>query len=180
MNKTESIKEMIKRSFVYATYPGDNNLRGSNQGDEPFLLEEEFKGKTDWRTLDARFIDLAPDGFGSALSFFSPEAFRFYLPAYLIADIDESLMHSDPVFCLCYGLDDSTKNKLVNPRFYGNQTWFELKQQHFGVFNMHEFQAITAYLRYILETDRLVDFEMKNVKEALQNYWFLQAGESVC
>ena len=31
-------------------------------------------------------IDRAPDGFGSALSFFSDEAFRFYLPAYLIAD----------------------------------------------------------------------------------------------
>ncbi|MHC4454823.1 MAG: DUF6714 family protein [Planctomycetota bacterium] len=179
MNKAESIKNVIRRAFVYATYPGDNNLRGSNQGEEPYLLEEEFKGKTDWRTLDVSFIDLAPDGFGSALSFFSTDAFRFYLPAFLIADIDEVLMHGDPVFYLCYGLDDSSKNKIVNPRFYGNQTWFELKRQQFEVFNKHELQAIVAYLRYMLDAGRLVDSESKNVNEALKNYWLLQAGESL-
>ena len=61
------------------------------KAEEPYLLEEEFKGKTDWQLLDSEFIDQAPDGLASALSFFSDEAFRFYLPAYLIADIDGKL-----------------------------------------------------------------------------------------
>jgi hypothetical protein len=178
MNKAESLKDQIQKAFVYATYPGDERLRGSNQGDEPYLMEEEFKGKIDWRSLDARFIDQAPNGFGTALSFFSSEAFRFYLPAYLIADIDEALMQSDPVFYLCYGLHNDSKDKRVNPRLYGNQTWFELKRQQFAVFNEQEASAIVAYLRYILESGRLVDIEVKRVNEALSNYWLAQAGES--
>lgn len=180
MNKTESLKDQIRKAFVHAAYPGDENLRGSNQGDEPYLLEEEFKGKTDWRSLDAHFIDQAPDGFGTALSFFSSEAFRFYLPAYLIADIDEALTQSNPVFHLYYGLDNDTKDDRVNPRLYGNQTWFELKQQQFAVFNEQEASAIVAYLCYILESGRLVDFEAKSVNEALNNYWMSRAGERAC
>lgn len=178
MNKAESLKDQIRKAFVYAAYPGDEHLRGSNQGDEPYLLEEEFRGKTDWRTLDARFLDQAPNSFGTALSFFSGEAFRFYLPAYLIADIDEALMQSDPVFHLWYGLDNDGKDKRVNPRLYGNQTWFELKRQQFAVFKEQEASGIVAYLRYILESGRLVENEAKSVNEALNNYWLAQAGES--
>jgi len=88
------------------------------------LLEEEFKGKSDWTSLNARFIDRAPDGFGSALSFFSDEAFRFYLPAYLIADIDNLLEQSDPMFQRCHGLDDQSASQTVNSLRYGDRTWF--------------------------------------------------------
>jgi len=176
MNRPESIKDQIREAFVHATYPGDDCLRASNQGDEPYLLAEEFRGKTDWRLLDARFIDQAPDGFGSALSFFSKEAFRSYIPAYLIADIDEALMQSDPVFHLRHGLDDKTKDRLVNPRLYGEQTWLQLKRQQLAVFDQQEASAIVAYLRYILESDRLVDFEARSVREALDNYWLARAG----
>ena len=178
MNKAESLKEQIRNAFVHAVYPGDENLRGSSQGDEPYMLEEEFRGKTDWRSLDTRFIDQSPDGFGTALCFFSSEAFRFYLPAYLVADIDEDLMQSDPVFHLCYGLDNNSKDKRVNPRLYGDQTWFELKRQQFAVFNKQEITAIVAYLLYILESGRLIDIQTKSIKEALKNYWLIQARET--
>ena len=178
MNTAESLKDQIRKAFVHAAYPGDEHLRRSNQGDEPYLLQEEFKGKTDWRSLKARFVDQAPNGFGTALSFFSSEAFRFYLPAYLIADIDDALMQSDPVFHLCYGLDNYSKDKRVNPRLYGNQTWFELKPQQFAVFNEQEASAIETYLCYILESGRPVDTQTKSIKEALNNYWLAQAGES--
>ena len=70
-------------AFAAVEYPGDWCLRDSNEGDEPHLLEKEFAGKCDWRTLDPAFLDRAPGGYASALSFFSDEAFRFYLPAYI-------------------------------------------------------------------------------------------------
>ena len=178
MNEARSLRDQILNAFRDATYPGDENLRGSDQGDEPYLLEEEFKGRTDWRLLDTRFIDQAPNGFGTALSFFSSEAFRFYLPAYLIADIDDALAQSDPVFHLYHGLDNESRDKRVNSRLYGNQTWFELKRLQFAVFSEQEASAIVAYLRHTLDSSRLVDIEAKSVHEALQNYWLERAGQS--
>ena len=121
---TEVLKQKIRDAFLHGSYPGDSRLRDSYEGEEPDRLEAEFKGKTDWRDLDAQFIDQAPDGYGSALSFFSAEAFCFYLPAYLIADIDGLLERSDPVFHLCHGLDNESKAKFINPLRYGTQTWF--------------------------------------------------------
>ena len=175
----ESLKELIKKTFVNAKYPGDNKLRNSDMGNEPYLLEQEFRGKTDWQSLDPSFIDRSPDGFGTALSFFSDEAFRFYLPAFLIADIDDKLMIAQPVFYLHYGLDDESKVKYVNPRLYGNETWFELKQRQFSVFNKKEAESIVAYLRYILESGRIVEFQSKKVEEALNNYWLEKAGDKI-
>ncbi|MFO1094190.1 MAG: hypothetical protein U0992_12895 [Planctomycetaceae bacterium] len=62
----ESIKTLIRNAFASVRFPGDSRLRGSSRGDEPFLLEQEFQGKTDWRTLDAAFLDQAADGFSTA------------------------------------------------------------------------------------------------------------------
>jgi hypothetical protein len=143
------------------------------EGDEPFLLEREFAGKNDWTRLDAAFLDQAPDGYASALSFFSDEAFRFYLPAYLIADIDGALGSSDPVFHLCHGLDNSSKDERVNPRRYGKQTWFDLMSRKFGIFTREESKAIVEYLKFKGEAD---DFMKERIDQALKNYWFARAG----
>jgi hypothetical protein len=124
----ETVKVMIRAAFAGVEYPGDWCLRGSNEGNEPYLLEQEFKGKSDWMPLDPAFLDRAPDGYASALSFFSDEAFRFYLPAYLLADIDGRLESANPVFHLTHGLTDSGRAEKVNPRRYGERTWFEASQ----------------------------------------------------
>lgn len=169
----DEAKSMIQAAFATAEYPGDWCLRGSNEGDEPFLVEQEFKGKTDWRTLDAGFLDRAPDGYASALSFFSDEAFRFYLPAYLIADIDGKLASSNPVFHLTYGLTDSAKTEKLNPRRYGERTWFESSSHKLSVFDQLQAAAIVAYLRFKRETD---EFARDDIDQALANFWLRRAG----
>ncbi|HJS06410.1 MAG TPA: hypothetical protein VJ809_02090, partial [Pirellulales bacterium] len=78
MTTLELVRAEIEQAFSAVAYPGDWCLKNSNEGTEPFFLEREFKGKSDWRNLDAAFLDQAPDGFGTALSFFSDEAFHFY------------------------------------------------------------------------------------------------------
>src|ERR1700687_5966157 len=98
----ERVVEHIASAFAAVEYPGDWCLRGSNEGDEPYLVEEAFKGKTDWRVLDPTFLDRAPDGYASALSFFSDEAFHFFLPAYMLADIRGQLDCTTPVFHLTH------------------------------------------------------------------------------
>lgn len=167
----DELIEQIHLAFAKVEYPGDTNLRNSNEGEEPFLLEKEFQGKDDWRALSAKFIDQAPDGFASALSFFSAEAFRFYLPAYLLADLAIQLNHADPLFHLTHGLTDSTKDVSINPRRYDNLTWFEYVSKRFSVFTVEETQAIIAYLSHKLDQD-ILDFERNQINQALANYWF--------
>jgi len=58
----EQVINTIKEAFSHVKYPGDWCLRGSNEGDEPDLLEKEFKGKNDWSLLDAKFLEQAPGG----------------------------------------------------------------------------------------------------------------------
>ena len=171
------LKRQIETAFAEVAYPGDANLRNSDEGTEPFLLETEFMGKRDWASLPAAFLDQAPDGFASALSFFSNEAFRFYLPAYLLADLDGALQHADPVFYLTHGLTDETKDVLINPKRYGEFTWCEYVSDRFAGFTLDEADAIHAYLVHQRELT-LTEYERDLIDQALENYWHLRANRS--
>ena len=168
MADKETIKLQIRSAFAHVEYPGDWCLRGSDEGDEPFLVERDFKGKDDWRLLDPEFLDGSPDGLASALSFFSHEAFHFYLPAYLIADLDRKLDRPDPVFHLTHGLDDLSRGRLVNPRRYGERTWFDEARYRFAMLNDKEVAAIIDYLRFKAEFDIC---EGERIEQAIRNYW---------
>lgn len=165
---TEALKTRVRQAFSQVEFPGEWCLRGSNEGDEPYLMEEEFKGKSDWQAIDATFLDQAPAGLSSALSFFSDEAFRFYLPAYLIADIDGLLVSTNPVFHLTHGLTDAARAEKVNPRRYGERTWFEAACHKLAVFDKAQAAAIVTYLEFKRETD---EFEREDINQALANFW---------
>lgn len=173
MDRADAVKTAIRSAFSKVEYPGDWCLRGSDEGDEPYLLEAEFRGKTDWTELAPDFMDQAPNGFGSALSFFSDEAFHFYLPAYLIADIDEQLEQHDPSFQLTHGLDDESRDKKINPRRYGERTWFEAKRHMFSMFSREEAAAIVQYLELRRDRDEIA---RPHIDQALRNYWYERAG----
>ena len=175
MPNSEAVKLQIRSAFANVEFPGDWCLRGSNEGNEPFLLEQEFQGKTDWQALDPAFLDGAPDGYGSALCFFSDEAFRFYLPAYLIADVDGKLNMNNPVFYLTHGLTDEGRGDLVNPRRYGERTWFDTKRHKFAVFDREQVRAIVSYLELKRETD---EFQRDAIDQAIANYWSGRASAS--
>ena len=174
MPDKETVKEQIRAAFAHSEYPGDWCLRGSNEGDEPFWVERDFKGKTDWRVVEPEFIDQAPDGLASALSFFSDEAFHFFLPAYMIADIDDRLERSNPVFHLTHGLDDTSRNERINPRRYGERTWFHRISCKYAMFTKLEAAAIVGYLRLKAESD---SFHREPIEQALRNYWIPRMGE---
>ena len=170
MSDREVIIAQIAKAFAALEYPGDWCLRGGSEGDEPYMLEQEFKGKTDWRTLEPTFLDQAPNGFASALSFFSDEAFHFYLPAYLIADLHGQLDRPNPTFHLTHGLDESSRQKLINPRRYGERTWFEQARHKFAMFNKEEVESIIAYLS-CRRDEAEFKFERQSIDDALRNYW---------
>ena len=170
----EAIKTRIRDAFSGVEFPGDWCLRASHEGEEPYLVEKAFAGKRDWRTLEPSFLDQAPDGYASALSFFSDEAFRFYLPAYLIADLDDKLGTATPVFHLTHGFEDRARTEKLNPRRYGERTWSESCRHKFAVFDRTQVAAIVAYLEFKREAD---DFARPRIDQALANYWRDRAAE---
>lgn len=167
----ERIKEQIRRAFVSAKRPPNGSLQGSLEGDEGLLLEADFQDKQDWRALDGAFLDQAPKGYASAFSFFSDDALRYFLPAYLIADLDGQLDRVDVPSRLSSWFTDESRSALVNPRRYGKLTKFEAKTQRFRNLAPQEVAAIVAYLEYAAQH---YPFGRKPIDEALANYWRLR------
>jgi hypothetical protein len=173
----EAVEALIRSAFAATPYPGDQALVRS-AGDEPDEVVALFRGRDDWRALAPDFVDRAGAASPCALSFFSAGAFRFYLPAYLIADLNGQLVYTDPLFYLYYGLDEETRTRPVNVPHVGAQTWWQVQQEHFAGFTRDEATAIVAYLRWRAAND-LADFERRSVGEALESYWLAKAGHAV-
>lgn len=163
----EELIAKITQAFAGVKYPGDDDLTKSTYGDEPLALVSEFSGKTDWRRLDASFLDQAPDGWGSALSFFSPNALRFYLPAYLIADLRGELASADPAFRLCSNLTPQGEGKKI-AKVWGGGTMGERARSEFDQYDRRQVSAIIAYLKWKLESDACDDL---TIRQSLDYYW---------
>ena len=164
------LEEQIKAAFASVPAPPVWCLVDSREGDEPRLLENDFRDKSDWRLLTPEFLDSAPDGFASALSFFSDEAFRFYLPAYLLADLRGQLQRVEVLFHLTHGLDNDSRSQFVNPLRYGNRTHFDSACHRFAIFDAAQAAAIARYLQHKVDSAE-VDLERRVAREALDNYW---------
>jgi hypothetical protein len=95
----------------------------------------------------------------TALSFFSEGGFRYFLPAFLIADLEERLQTADPVVHLTNGFSDTVvtlpaglslyrktigNSAFVNPQRYGAMTWQDHVRRQLSVFTREEAGAIVA------------------------------------
>jgi hypothetical protein len=184
----QAIIETIRLAFGNNEYPGDAYLQGSFEGDEPFDEVEPFKGHTDWQAFEPAFLD----AHAGALSFFSPAAFRFYLPAYLVADLQGGLKTADPEFHLTHGFSDNTveiptslrlfkrtigKFELVNPRRYGAMTFHDYARYRLSVFTREEAAAICAYLEYQHDSAAHA-YEKQPIQAALDAFWLDRADSA--
>jgi hypothetical protein len=83
------LRSSILEHFSTTPYPGDRNI----VSDESYHLEKrqiaEFFRSRDWRDIDLQTLRHEYVGDESAcLEFMTPEAFRYYLPSYLMICID--------------------------------------------------------------------------------------------
>jgi len=180
MISKEAVINQILSAFGDNEYPGDNCLCGSVDGSEPYAETSAFKGKIEWRTLDSGMLD----AHSSALSFFSEAAFRFFLPAYLIADLRGELLTAEPLFHLTgfsvTSIQVPAKSRiftrngggstLMNPRRYGAMTFADYARYRLSVFTKEESSAIVAYLNYARETDTH-GINTPQILEALNVFW---------
>ena len=160
MNKSELI-EKIKLAFSDVEYPGNENLVKESYGEEAALVRNHFLGQKDWKKLSPEFMDL--DG---ALSFLSDQALLFYIPAFLIADVNEELNYNDPAVRLCYALSPQSQNIKI-AKIYGAGTLGERAKKCFDTFSKEQVSAIVSYLQWKLSQD---EFNL-TIQQALENYW---------
>jgi hypothetical protein len=179
MTDKNAAGKLILDAFKENEYPGDAFLLGSRQGCEPFDEVLPFQGKTSWQELTSTFLD----EHAGALHFFSEAGLRFFLPAFLLADLREELNYADPLFTVTSGFSDVTveiekngrkfliksgKSQLLNPRLYGAATFLDYARHRLSIFTREEAQAIVAYLEYKREqheTDR------SRISAALDDFW---------
>lgn len=158
----------IDDAFADVSYPGDDDLIARpTYGDEPEAVERNFLGRTNWRSLDGAFLNQAVDGCGGALSFFSNRAFRFYLPAYLVADIRGQLDYDDPASRLCTFLTPQSGGvRLAN--VWGGGTMGEHSKTAFGLLTREQRACVVDYLWWKLGTG---DVDTLIIEQALEHYW---------
>lgn len=172
MIEPDALKTQIRSAFSDVEPPPHWCLSRGNEGREPVLLEQEFGKVLDrhWEELPQEFLDRAPDGYGSALSFFSDEAFRFYLPAYLVAMVDGNLQQADPIFHLTHGLSRGG-GRLINPRRYGARTARDEALHRLAVFTPTQAAAIRAFLEWFAASPECLPPEREDIHEAITTFW---------
>lgn len=187
----QSLINEIYAVFAGRVYPGDSNLCGSSQGDEPSEYALEFRGQ-DWRRLHPDFLNRNH----ACLSFFTDEGFRYYLPAYIIADLHGVLTASDVLFHLTHGIieqnkvgfssidldliaDEALRSQIQElaarqcalETQFENQSpqydWHAIAHRKFAAFTDLERKAIVAYLRHRANDE----FHRDEAEQALKNYW---------
>lgn len=181
MKEKQRVIAHIRLAFSDTDRPGDAFLQGSHEGCEPAEAIAPFMGVADWSQLDPAILDASYN----ALSFFSEGGFRYFLPAYLIADIQDVLQTADPVFHLTNGFSDKVvkiparqriyektigKSAFVNPRRYGAMTWCDHARCQLSIFTREEASAIVAYLEYKRDADphRL---NAEEINASLDSFW---------
>lgn len=175
----------IREAFSGSEFPGDAFLQGSHEGCEPAEVIAPFKGLVDWQVVDPTLLDAHYD----ALSFFSEAGFRFFLPAYLIADLRGQLQTAEPVFHLTHGFYESSvklttstgvvekklgKHVLLNPRRYGAMTFYDYARFRLSIFTREEARTIVVYLRYKQESDSHKLYQ-EEIDAALASFWLDRA-----
>ncbi|HEX5322663.1 MAG TPA: DUF6714 family protein, partial [Capsulimonadaceae bacterium] len=157
-------------------YPGDDNLCfvGEQDDDQIAVLALEFQG-LDWRTIHPALLAQ----YSASLNYFTPDGFRYFLPAYLIAELVDVGVPSgaDPVFNLTQGLagtEDTQTTPSPNER---TTDWFAQSAGGMASFSRPEREAIVHYLEYMARFDADSAVE---IQPALDLYWrpSLEASKS--
>lgn len=184
----DELQQRIHDAFGGNPYPGDAYLVGSRQGDEPEEEIAPFRAHRDWREVPAALLD----AHGGALHFFSEAGLRFFLPVFLLADLDGALDRADPIFTLTHGFADAVVevavggalhrraiggSALVNPLLYGAMTARDHARARLSVFCREEAAAIAAYLQ-ARRADPAAGTSSTAITAALDTFWYDRAARA--
>lgn len=159
MNDAAQIEQEIRSAFPSKRPIPFGPINGTSLHDEPLATARLFRDKDDWSVLDPKWLDRAPNGLGTALSFMSDEAARFYIPAYMIADLHGAIETVEPEWTLIYGLDGT----------YGTDA-AKRTADRWRYLSVPQVLAISRYLEWKIAQDRLGLNIL--IAPALASYWY--------
>ena len=169
--------EFIASAFSSVRYPGDANLIDSREGDEPLRVEAEFRGRDEWNLLSKSFLDQSPSGLGSALTYFSDEAFHFYIAAYMLADFDGEMERSDPIYYLAPRSAHPLVAGLEGPNRLALGTWGRYASLRFHQFTQAQRMAVAEYLMHRSQLGDLFEDQVECIGLAVRAFWLSDTAE---
>ena len=154
----------IEDVFSKTPMPSEKALITSQQSDEPAEYALTFRG-LEWHKIHPQLLETCSD----ALSFFTPQALRYYVPAFLRAHL-YGYHDADPIFCLTYKF---YKAEWLESSESNPAKMEEHQRERMSLFTNEERKVIIAYFRYIVKLD---SFNKNAINQALENYWLPSCG----
>jgi hypothetical protein len=99
----EKLKQCVQDAFADVIYPGDDNITISSCPCQECRDTREFFRGRHWREVVSSGQPLQPIGWGG-LAILSPQAWRFYLPAYILVSLSEGDGAEEALDCALYSL----------------------------------------------------------------------------
>jgi len=197
MNNKQLI-EKIEVAFKDVEYPGDDKLVYDNSGKHLECIETAklFKNKK-WQEIPQNFLIEE----STSLHFFSKEAFKYYLPAYMIIILKDYLEADDlpdilikkltlpteaDVVLLAneikkHKIDKAMSNVDFNEILLNNLNHTNKSiHQFFGKINLltkKQCEVILEFLNFIVE-NHSNDFFNNEPQTAIYRYWFMYGSEN--
>jgi hypothetical protein len=91
MGKLSKFKSSLKSAFNDSVYPGDDQIAKNIAHDEITDLQQAFQGK-DWRDIPVEVAET----WRMSTMLFTPQAFRYFLPAFLLGSMHEHAVEISP------------------------------------------------------------------------------------
>jgi hypothetical protein len=137
-DKAAELKGVIEEAFEDIPYPGDHNITAETPGDiEEKEVADVLRGRH-WREVSVDYIAEHPF-LWSSLAFLKPSALRFYLPAFMIATIDDYIKADFLIIALLAQL---------TPGFHKP---YSKVADDFASLSAEQSHAVRLYLEYMLE-----------------------------
>jgi hypothetical protein len=148
----EILKQKIISSFADVPYPKDEIA--PHECDECRDVRRTFANKN-WKTIEPQILG---GNFG-IIPLFSPEAFHYFLPAYLIYSLDHFSEKYDTVceFTIY----------AVTPDKKSIKKYFDYWREKFKDFTLEQMDCIYEFLDFVRDDENFVRF--KNVETGKQN-----------
>ena len=154
-SRHEALRRQIEAAFANAPYPGDDHIGFDADDWESAELARAFKGRH-WQELSPAELQY------HSSSFLSLEGFRYYLPAYLLAALED---HGNLMPHTVYGL---TLPQGSSPEEQRLRAW---QLERFEGLSSTQKRAVRAFLEYARDEASHYFSQGQEPRLALERYW---------